>query len=64
MIAHLGCADADERQTKLRLANAINGVIARRQLTQACVAERLAVNQPKVSALANFEIDGFSLSSS
>ncbi len=57
----LGYPDAEERQTKLRLAHAINGVIARRRLTQGAAAEKLGVNQPKVSALANYKIDGFSV---
>ncbi len=61
VFADLGYADADERQTKLRLANAINGVITRRRLTQAAAAEKLNVNQPKVSALANYKLDGFSV---
>ena len=61
VFADLGYADAQERQTKLRLAHAINGVIARWRLTQAAVAERLGVNQPKVSALANYKLDGFSV---
>lgn len=57
----LGYADAEERQTKLRLAHAINGVIARRRLSQAAAAEKLGINQPKVSALANYKLDGFSV---
>ena len=61
VFADLGYADADERQTKLRLAHAINGVIARRRLTQAAAAEKLHVTQPKVSALANFKLEGFSV---
>lgn len=61
VFADLGYADADERQTKLRLASAINGVIARRRLTQAAAAERLQINQPKVSALANYKLEGFSV---
>lgn len=61
VFADLGYADADERQTKLRLANAINGVIARRRLTQAAAAEKLHINQPKVSALANYKLGGFSV---
>ena len=32
VFADLGYADADERQTKLRLAHAINGVIAKQKL--------------------------------
>ena len=61
VFADLGYADAEERQTKLRLAHAINGVIARRRLTQAAAADKLGVNQPKVSALANYKLDGFSV---
>lgn len=61
VFADLGCADAEERQTKLRLAHAINGVIARRRLTQAAPAERLGIDQPKVSALANYKLEGFSV---
>jgi predicted XRE-type DNA-binding protein len=53
-------ADAEERQTKLRLAFAINEVIGRRWLTQAAAAETLSINQP-VSALANYKLDGFSV---
>src|SRR5579871_4745162 len=61
IFADLGYADADERQTKLRLAYAINSVIARRRLTQAAAAVKLRVNQPKVSALINYKLDGFSV---
>jgi predicted XRE-type DNA-binding protein len=61
VFADLGYADAEERQTKLRLAHAINGVIGRRRLTQAAAADKLGVNQPKVSALANYKLDGFSV---
>jgi predicted XRE-type DNA-binding protein len=61
VFADLGCADAEERQTKLRLAYAINNVISRRRLTQAAAAEKLRVNQPKVSALARYKLDGFSV---
>lgn len=49
VFADLGYVDADDRQTKLRLAAAINGVITRRCMTQASGAETLAINQPKVS---------------
>jgi predicted XRE-type DNA-binding protein len=61
VFADLGCPDAEERQTKLRLARALNQIIARRRLTQAAAAERLGINQPKVSALANYKLDGFSV---
>lgn len=61
VFADLGYADAEERQTKLRLTHAINGVIARRSMTQATAAETLGINQPKVSALANYKLAGFSV---
>ena len=61
VFADLGYADADERQTKLKLAHAINNVIRKQRLTQAAAADRLGINQPKVSALANYKLDGFSV---
>ena len=61
VFADLGYADAEERQTKLRLAYALNELIARRRLTQEAAAEKLGVNQPKVSALANYKLEGFSV---
>lgn len=41
VFADLGYADAGERQTKLRLAHALNGVIARRRLNQEAAGEKL-----------------------
>lgn len=61
LFADLGYADAEERQTKLRLAHAINALIARRRLNQVTAAERLGIAQPKVSALANYKLGGFSV---
>src|SRR5271156_3294223 len=61
VFADLGYVDAEERQTKLRLAYAINGVIAKESLTQAAAAKKLGINQPKISALANYKLDGFSV---
>ena len=61
VFADLGYADVEERQTKLRLSVAINDVIARRRLAQAAAAEKLGINQRKVSALANYKLDGFSV---
>lgn len=57
----LGFADAPERRTKLRLAHAINGALAERAATQAAAAVLLGINQPKISALANYRLDGFSV---
>jgi predicted XRE-type DNA-binding protein len=57
----LGFADAPERRTKLRLAQAINSALAERAATQTSAAALLGVNQPKISALANYRLDGFSV---
>jgi predicted XRE-type DNA-binding protein len=61
VFADLGYPDAEERQTKLRLACAINRIIDERRLTQDQAAERLSINQPKVSALRNYKLGGFSV---
>ena len=57
----LGFADAGERQTKVRLALAINDVLHRRGLSQGKAAELLGINQPKVSALSKYRLVGFSV---
>jgi predicted XRE-type DNA-binding protein len=61
VFADLGFADAEERQTKLRLALAINQLLAARKLTQVAAAKLLGVTQPKISALAKYHLDGFSV---
>lgn len=61
VFADLNFPDAEERQTKLRLAYALNLVIDKQKLTQAEAALRLGLNQPKVSALRNYKLDGFSV---
>ena len=61
VFADLGFADAEELQTKLRLAYAINQIIEQKKLTQASAATLLKVNQPKVSALLRYKLDGFSV---
>ncbi|MCU0250711.1 MAG: helix-turn-helix domain-containing protein [Vicinamibacterales bacterium] len=57
----LGYPDAAERQAKLRLAHALNQVLDHRQLTQTAAAELLGLSQPKVSALRNYKLGGFSV---
>ena len=61
VFADLGFADADERRTKVRLAAAINELLRKRRLSQAEAARQLGINQPKVSALSNFKLEGFSV---
>jgi predicted XRE-type DNA-binding protein len=57
----LGVKDAAEKRTKVRLAFAINEILKKSRLSQAVAADRLGVNQPKISALANYRLDGFSV---
>jgi len=61
VFADLGYLDAEERQTKLRLAHAISQIIGKRRLTQASTADLLHINQPKVSALLRYKLEGFSV---
>ena len=61
VFADLGFADAGERQTKVRLAFAINRIIGQRRLSQVAAAHRLGINQPKVSALSHYRLAGFSV---
>lgn len=60
VFADLGYPDADERQTKTRLALEINSLVKARKLRQVEAGELLGIPQPKVSALANYRLDGFS----
>jgi predicted XRE-type DNA-binding protein len=61
VFADLGLPDATERQAKTRLAMEINAILKARRLKQVEAAVLLAVPQPKVSALVNYRLDGFSL---
>jgi predicted XRE-type DNA-binding protein len=61
VFADLGFPDAAERQAKLRLAHALNQVLDASKLSQAEAAKVLGVTQPKVSALRNYKLSGFSV---
>lgn len=61
VFADLGYADSTERQARLRLALALNRALDQRRLTQAGAARLLGVSQPKVSALRNYKLAGFSV---
>jgi predicted XRE-type DNA-binding protein len=61
VFADLGFPNATERQAKLRLAYALNQVLAARKLSQADAARVLGVTQPKVSALRHYKLAGFSV---
>jgi predicted XRE-type DNA-binding protein len=57
----LGLKDAAEKQTKVRLAVVINEILHARRLSQVPAARLLRINQPKISALANYKLEGFSV---
>lgn len=57
----LGLPQAEEKQTKVRLAVTINRVLEQQNLSQAGAARLLEINQPKISALANYRLEGFSV---
>ena len=59
VFADLGLPQADEKQTKVRLAVAINQIVEHPGLSQAAAAQLMDINQPKISALANYRLDGF-----
>src|ERR1039458_398714 len=60
VFADLGLPNAEELGTKLRLCFVINKILAEHKLTQAEVARILGVNQPKISALKSYKLEGFS----
>jgi len=61
VFADLRLPNAEEKQTKLKLAVALNQVLDRVGLSQVEAARRLSVNQPKISALRNYKLRGFSV---
>jgi predicted XRE-type DNA-binding protein len=61
VFADLGLRGAEEKKTRVRLAFAVNRIIEVRKLSQGKAARLLGVNQPKISALANYRLDGFSV---
>jgi len=61
VFADIGLRDAGEKQTKVRLAVAIQQIIQTRHLSQTAAARLLGINQPKISALVNYHLDGFSV---
>jgi predicted XRE-type DNA-binding protein len=59
VFADLGFSNAEEH--KVRLAAAINQLLSQRRLSQTAMARQLGINQPKVSALLNYKLEGFSV---
>jgi predicted XRE-type DNA-binding protein len=60
VFADLGIENAEEYLAKSELAALILRIVQRRRLTQAATAKLLGITQPKVSALLNGRLDGFS----
>ena len=62
MSPHIPAASGGpDRETKLRLATAIIEAIREQQLSQSEAAALLWIPQPKVSALVNYRLEGFSV---
>jgi predicted XRE-type DNA-binding protein len=52
--------NSDELLVKAELARKISGIVTNQNMTQAEAAELLGIDQPKVSALINGKLSGFS----
>lgn len=61
VFADLGLPNADEELAKADLAFEISRIIEERGFTQVEAAEIMGVDQPKVSALVRYRLDGFSM---
>lgn len=57
----LGLRNAGELHTKARLAMTLNDILSKLRLSQAAAAKRLGIGQPKISALMNYKLEGFSV---
>src|SRR6266566_5977985 len=61
VFADLRLPTAEEKLTKVRLAVAINQIVEDQHLSQGVAARRLKINQPKILALSNYRLEGFSV---
>jgi predicted XRE-type DNA-binding protein len=61
VFADLGLPNAEDKHTKVRLAVEINQIIHGLRLSQSEAAEKLSINQPKISALSKYRLEGFSV---
>lgn len=61
LFADLDLPHADEERAKVELAFEISQIIEERGLTQEEAAELIGVDQPKVSAVVRYRLDGFSM---
>ncbi len=61
VFTNLGLTNADEKQIKVQFAVMINRIIEAQRVSQSAAARRLKINQPKISALANYRLEGSSV---
>ena len=61
VFAGVGRRGAEEKRTRVRLAVAIDQIIEARHLSPTVTARLLDINQPKISALVNYRLEGFSV---
>jgi len=61
VFADLRLHDAEDKKTKVRLAVEINQILGEMKLSQTDAATKLSINQPKISALSKYRLDGFSV---
>jgi len=61
VFADLDLPNPEERKTKVWLSVLINRILEERNLTQAQAASLLGITQPKISALRNCKLEGFSV---
>ncbi len=61
VFADLGLEDAPELKLKATIVGQINSILRHRHLTQVQASELLGLPQPKISALKNGKLRGFSL---
>ena len=61
VFADLELPDSVEKKAKVRLAVLVNDAVAEKRLSQVAAAALLGCTQPKVSAVANYKLSGFSM---
>lgn len=60
MFADIGVHEPEEELAKAQLASRIREIVRHRRLTQTAAAAILRIDQPKVSAILNGRLTGFS----
>ena len=60
VFADLQLPDAEELQAKVGIAVALNQILEKLNMTQQEIAERIGTDQPKISAVCNYKLEGLS----